>query len=151
MTITDMTVTHDHDRRESVTRQDRETGAMTGQTRGRQSHVTVTHHTHVICSCLDRVITHRHINDIRINNIETTSTSMTFEQHHRQHPIESKDESRPRQRTVDTSLMDTPTRHPHRHPIETPPQMTPPHMTPPTNRRGAWVSSNRIASSRPIR
>ena len=40
---------------------------------------TVTRHSHVICSCLDRVITHRHINDIRINNIETTSTSMTFD------------------------------------------------------------------------
>ena len=105
--ITDMTVTHDHDhdRRDTDRRQtdvsqsldtdrqwthrqtvDRQTVVSQATTGQRDRHddrtdtmSTVTRHSHVICSCLDRVITHRHINDIRINNIETTSTSMTFD------------------------------------------------------------------------
>src|SRR5665811_1269493 len=111
-----------HDRHiQTVDRQTDSGQTMTGQTRGRQSHVTVTHHTHVICSCLDRVITHRHINDIRINNIETTSTSTTVTRwhgHDHDHVL-----------ALGTPTHGDPTHGDptHGHPL---------HMTPPMSRRG---------------
>jgi len=113
----------------------------TGQTRGRQSHVTVTHHTHVICSCLDRVITHRHINDIRINNIETTSTSMTFDNivtSTTSNRIQRRESSKAKNRghIVDGHPHKTPpSRHPHR---DTPTDDTHNEST------WVWVSHHRV-------
>ena len=129
MTITDMTVTHDHDRRDT----DRQwTDRQWTDTRS-----TVTRHSHVICSCLDRVITHRHINDIRINNIETTSTSMTFDNivtSTTSNRIQRRESSKAKNRG---HIVDG---HPHKTPPKTPHRDTPTDDTPtdgtPNGRRG---------------